>query len=392
MKDKIIKCSIHKGILENPVQCINCKQYCCKDCIDNYYNKYCPFCNNEKNYYPDIKLLTDLKSRFRKCENCEIYFERTHFEKHKIKCEKKIINCYFCNFVGTKEKFFEHFNKKHKKILINDFKDIFGNNNQNNNNYSDINNEFYLEESDDNNLYNYNKKKSNDYINIGHIHSIKNLNINNNINCFDNNIVKKNESSKSTKNKDGKKFIFETPINKNNSDNNNNNYNKNNYNINFNNINDDDIYNNININNINDNNNNNNDNDNKSYNVEDNGMKNTMILAENGYFYCNKPKDFKCNCCEDNICKLGNCMCGYCQKANCKNKYFERKCLINKYGKKSIFSLGKFVCYFDYGYGKKCDGINYVCPGCQSLLENRIHYLDEKTYREMQIIIDYNSN
>ena len=41
---------------------------------------------------------------------------------------------------------------------------------------------------------------------------------------------------------------------------------------------------------------------------------------------------------------------------------------------------------------KKCDGINYVCPGCQSLLENRIHYLDEKTYREMQIIIDYNSN
>ena len=140
MKDKIIKCSIHKGILENPVQCINCKKYCCKDCIDNYYNKYCPFCNNEKNYYPDIKLHTDLKSRFRKCENCEIYFERIHFEKHKFKCGKKIINCYFCNFVGTKEKFLEHINKKHKKILINDFKDIFGNNNQNNNNYSDINN------------------------------------------------------------------------------------------------------------------------------------------------------------------------------------------------------------------------------------------------------------
>ena len=121
-------------------------------------------------------------------------------------------------------------------------------------------------------------------------------------------------------------------------------------------------------------------------------MKNTIILANNGYYYCNKQKEFKCKCCEDNICKKGNCMCGSCQKKNCKNNNFERKCLINKYGKKSIFNLGKFVCYFDFGNGKKCNGINYVCPGCQSLLENRIHYLDEKTFMETQIIIDYNSN
>ncbi len=36
--------------------------------------------------------------------------------------------------------------------------------------------------------------------------------------------------------------------------------------------------------------------------------------------------------------------------------------------------------------------MNYVCPGCQSLLENRIHYLDKDTYNEFQQIIDYNSN
>ena len=43
--NKII-CSIHKGILENPYQCYFCKNYCCKDCIDNYYNKICPVCKN----------------------------------------------------------------------------------------------------------------------------------------------------------------------------------------------------------------------------------------------------------------------------------------------------------------------------------------------------------
>ena len=374
-KNNSIICSIHKGILENPFQCRNCNKYCCKDCIDNY--KYCPFCKNEKNYYPNIKINTDIKSRFQKCKNCEIYFERIYFNKHKCE-EKKAIHCYFCNFVGTKEKFFEHLIKKHKKILINDLKNFFGNNNQNNINYTDLYNDFFIENSDD--LYNYNKQKNNDFLDIRHINSFEDSNNNFN-NYFDCN--NKINNLKSTKNKDGKKnFIFDKPNNNsiNNSDNDDKNYNNNNKNN----------YNNINNNNINEINNIKN-NDNKFYN--DINIKNTIFLVNNnGYYYCNKQKDFKCKCCEDNICKKGNCMCGSCQKENCKNNNFERKCLINKYGKKSIFNLGKFVCYFDFGNGKKCNGINYVCPGCQSLLENRIHYLDEKTFMETQIIIDYNSN
>ena len=96
--------------------------------------------------------------------------------------------------------------------------------------------------------------------------------------------------------------------------------------------------------------------------------------------------------CEDNICKKGNCMCSYCQKKNCKYKYLIKEVLFNKYGIKSIFRLGKFACNIEYGNGKVCNGINYVCPGCQSLFENRIHYLDKDTYNEFQQIIDYNSN
>ena len=32
-----------------------------------------------------------------------------------------------------------------------------------------------------------------------------------------------------------------------------------------------------------------------------------------------------------------------------------------------------------------------VCPGCQSLFKNKIHYFEKDNYNEFQQIIDYNS-
>ena len=238
---------------------------------------------------------------------------------------------------------------------------------------------------------------------------------------INNNYVYDNQIPSSTRNKQSPNFIFETPINNKNNNNNNNYYNNNNNNY-YNNNNNNNYYNNNNNNNYNNNNNNNKNNNhiynnnNNEYNnnnnnnninnmnkikennndiidmskkVNNKNYTNLMICEDDGFFYCNKPKDFKCKCCEDNICKKGNCMCGNCQKENCKEKNIQKGSLINKYGNISIFHLGNFVCNTERD-GKYCDGINYVCPGCQSLLENRIHYLDKNIYDPIQLIIDYN--
>ena len=432
MENKKIFCEIHNGILEDPYQCYFCKRYCCKDCIENYNGKICPFCQNEKKFNSDIRLKSELRTNYKKCEKCEKYFDHLNIKNHKDKCEKKIIHCYFCNFVGEKEKFIEHFYKKHKKILINDFEKIinFYKTNEKNYNFNDF-------EKENEDLYDcYIKQKSSDYINENMIQTERN-NLIRNKNTFENKFIinnnyvyDKQNNPSSTRNKQSPNFIFETPINNKNNNNNNNYYNNNNnnyYNNNnnnnyYNNNNNNNYYNNNNNNNYNNNNNNNknnnhiynnnnneynNNNNNKTKNnmnkikennndiidmskkVNNKNYTNLMICEDDGFFYCNKPKDFKCKCCEDNICKKGNCMCGNCQKENCKEKNIQKGSLINKYGNISIFHLGNFVCNTERD-GKYCDGINYVCPGCQSLLENRIHYLDKNIYDPIQLIIDYN--
>jgi hypothetical protein len=120
-------------------------------------------------------------------------------------------------------------------------------------------------------------------------------------------------------------------------------------------------------------------------------FKNTLKLDyTNGFFYCYKPKDFNCNCCKDNICKKDNCMCSFCQKKNCEREELNKTTLINKYGNFSYFHLGKFICNMNFQNNTKyCDGIHNICPGCKSLFENRIHYLDEETYKNIQEIINF---
>ena len=51
-----------------------------------------------------------------------------------------------------------------------------------------------------------------------------------------------------------------------------------------------------------------------------------------------------------------------------KNIYFINEVKFNKLGIKSKFCLGKFQCNIEYESGKVYNEMNYVCPGCQSLL------------------------
>ena len=50
------------------------------------------------------------------------------------------------------------------------------------------------------------------------------------------------------------------------------------------------------------------------------------------------------------------------------NIYFINEVKFNKLGIKSKFCLGKFQCNIEYESRKVCNEMNYVCPGCQSLL------------------------
>jgi len=119
----------------------------------------------------------------------------------------------------------------------------------------------------------------------------------------------------------------------------------------------------------------------------------TTIISPNGFFYCNSIKRFNCKCCKDNICKEDNCMCSFCQKKNCDYYEFGKNILINKYGNLSHFNLGKFCCNMFYQNNTKyCDVIHGICPGCESLFENRIHYLDKETYNIIQKMIDFYLN
>ena len=300
MENKKIFCEIHNGILEDPYQCYFCKRYCCKDCIENYYGKICPFCKNEKKFNSDIRLKSELRTKYKKCEKCEKYFDHLNIKNHKDKCEKKIIHCYFCNFVGEKEKFIEHFYKKHKKILINDLEKIinFDKTNEKNYNFNDLNSD---DENEDLNLYDcYIKQKSSDYINENMIQTERN-NLIRNKKTFENKFIinnnyvyDKQNNPSSTRNKQSQNFIFETPINNKNNNNNNNYYNNNNNNNYYNNNNNNNYYNNNNNNNYNNNNNNNKNNNNKfSYNFVYESLYNLIKRNKKKYnIYLNESFDF----------------------------------------------------------------------------------------------------
>ena len=273
MDENQFKCFIHKGILENPYQCtnMNCQKIFCKDCIVNYSGNLCPNCHTEKKIAPHTGLFLKIKTKYKKCEKCEKYFEQSEIDQHLKNCNINIIKCCFCNFIGEKKFFFEHYIKKHGDILI--------------------------DKSEKNNIIINNNNYKNNIINN-----------NNNINVNDQ-IINNNESV----------------------------------------------------------------------------IANTLNNPENKFFYCNNLKNFKCNCCKDNICKKNNCMCSNCQKKNCVNFGYGKNTLINKYGNLSYFHSGKFSC-------NNCDVTHEICPGCESLFENRIHYLDNETYNIIQKMIDFNLN
>jgi len=134
-----------------------------------------------------------------------------------------------------------------------------------------------------------------------------------------------------------------------------------------------------------------------SYFKEINNISNKMILndlkdnsikysKEYDLFYCDKNNNINCSCCNNNICKLGNCLCLKCMNIN--KQYHELKShyLINKYGRlaKVNKNLECFCfCYFIEdenpvicGFRNKVSKKSYICNGCRDLSKNIFNYLN----------------
>ena len=134
-----------------------------------------------------------------------------------------------------------------------------------------------------------------------------------------------------------------------------------------------------------------------SYFKEINNISNKMKLnefidnsvkysKEYDLFYCDKNNNINCSCCEEKICKLGNCLCIKCMNIN--KKYHELKShyLINKCGRlaKVNKNLECFcLCYFIEDENPViCGSINkvskkiYICNGCRDLSKLILNYLN----------------
>ena len=131
IKRETINCAIHYGIVKNPVNCLNCQNLFCLECVQLSLKKSnkCPLCYNSPFKYEInntlSNLLIDPDEKCIECPKCKKLFNEYDYDDHKIICKNLI--CKIC----TKNYFNEENFKKHILNDENHFNkliDIFDNN------------------------------------------------------------------------------------------------------------------------------------------------------------------------------------------------------------------------------------------------------------------------
>jgi len=121
--DPELKCMICHEPFQSPVNCINCGQTYCRQCIDTWYKEQlsCPSCR--ENGYLFIPVITrvvinQLNRLLVQCSLCQqINIERIHFSDHMyLICPKQIIICTDkCKWKGHRENLEKHLIKCRKR-------------------------------------------------------------------------------------------------------------------------------------------------------------------------------------------------------------------------------------------------------------------------------------
>lgn len=117
-----LKCGICYELLNSPVECNECHNLFCKECLDDYLttkDKYrriyfCPLCRSKKNSFSQNLKINNILEKYTKsdkiiCLKCQSIIEKEKYENHKNICWFK---CNICKKVFEDEsKFIEHIAK-----------------------------------------------------------------------------------------------------------------------------------------------------------------------------------------------------------------------------------------------------------------------------------------
>ena len=127
----ITECEICNSTIKNAVRCIQCQNFFCKACIEDWINsnkaknleQSCPHCRtNNFNYidYPELDNLIK-SSSILKCKKClRIFFTKEEFQSHQTLCLQ--IKCIICHEIfKDSDSFINHFEQEGRykeKFLI----------------------------------------------------------------------------------------------------------------------------------------------------------------------------------------------------------------------------------------------------------------------------------
>ena len=123
-------CSICYDILDHPLECNNCHNLFCGNCIKDYLNSkdkfrrlyYCPLCRSKRNNFSENVEVNNLLSEYKKsgkklCIKCNNVVEKNKYKSHINKCWHK---CSKCQKIFIDEnKFLKHFDTHGKKEMDN---------------------------------------------------------------------------------------------------------------------------------------------------------------------------------------------------------------------------------------------------------------------------------
>ncbi len=390
-------CQICSNYFEDPVECLDCHNNFCKKCVEemkescskNGNHFFCPLCRtNPFKYQKNIQFKFILDQIEYECSKCNKRIKGIkNYKEHKKKCEN-IYKCSICELTFNEEAFIEHINNDaHKKIIIFSF-DKSNENKKWEEKFQIQLNQFHMEKDAKNNYINflqkekeiekiidkwkkdYEKKQSfinnnqneeeeekyeeiEGYLDSKIIYEFQNyLNIKSEEN-FDKIFTKYFYGKDRFENfQNTKEFQDVCVID-----------NKKNYIISF-----------------------------KDFIVPDK----CIFLDKYNLYYCFRNNNLNCECCKNQICEPGNCMCKECMQTNLSYHGLKKYYLINKAGRACKFSYSNYYCHCRTERRTKNDNGNifiamewchypsFPCLACEEATKLMDKYIDQELINKLK--------
>ena len=131
-----ITCCICCEILEHPLECNNCHNLFCNNCIKEYLDTkdkyrrtfFCPLCRNKKNSFKENSKIDNILQEYKisgkiVCNKCKNVTEKEKYKEHANKCWYKCIKCH--KLFINEDTFINHFSNHGKNELTKILNSLF---------------------------------------------------------------------------------------------------------------------------------------------------------------------------------------------------------------------------------------------------------------------------